>query len=571
MFQLLPELKRYCAVIFLLVLISPQISAIDVPDLSQFNGITSGVVGKNISTSPFPLVTSSKPTFTPPVTEEKTLTGEANKISFVLNKVIIDGNHVFTTAELQTFFKPYLHHKITVAKLQELVQAVTNKYQNAGYFLSKAFLPPQEIHNGTIKVTIIEGFISSVKVQDVTNKRLIRFIEKYGANIQASKPIKLADLERTLLLLNDIPGFKVKSVLAPDPNVSLGSTLTLFVTKKPVDINVTQDNYQTRYLGPNETAASASINSLFTQGGTLYGHVLAADQGHKLKYYELKYSQTLGTHGWLLSLDGYVTKTNPQFILAPLELFGTSNNVNTVLYYPVIRSKQRNLNVIGQFEYMNNTSTALGQLLYKDPIRDASLAAQYSDMLWKGEDSLLLTIDKGLNILDSNPPVNRSRVGASNNFLRIIGTASRNQFISDRFSLYTFVTAQYSNAILPAAQTMIFGGPYLGRGYDWAQFTGDNGVAGKVEFRMNTAPNFPFLKQVQYYVFYDVGQLGSLIPRATTVSGAAAGVGARAMIMKYLNADAFLGRPLTTPNATQIILGRNGNAFLGYFQISASI
>ena len=88
---------------------------------------------------------------------------------------------------------------------------------------------------------------------------------------------------------------------------------------------------------------------------------------------------------------------------------------------------------------------------------------------------------------------------------------------------------------------------------------------------MNTSPNLPFLKQVQYYAFYDVGQLWSLIPGITSVSGASTGLGFRANLMNHFNAEGFLGKPLTAPNASQVVKGNSGHSFLAYFQVSAYI
>lgn len=550
----------------LLIICSALVSA--EPVFNPF-GLEAGVVGKNISSSPTPFSPSTAPAFTPQVREPAAINPEAYKISFVLNKIVLSGNSVFTKEELETIFKPYLHHKITVAKLQELVQNITDKYQKSGYFLSKALLPPQEIKNGVVKVTIVEGFISRIKVQGLKREALIRFIEKYGAKIEESKPIKLSDLERYLLLMNDVPGFRVKSVLSPDPLVPLGSELTLVTEYTVAAATLTQDNYQTHFLGPDETSLYTSFNSLFIPGGTLYARVLAADKDRKLQFYELRHDQMIGNNGMMLTLDGYSTKTHPQFVLTPLELFGTSDDVNATLSYPLIRSRQRNLTILGVFDYMNNGSDALGEELFKDHIRDVTVGFQYNDTLWKGEDSLSVLFDKGVSVLDANPPGFRSRFGAVPDFLKINGTFTRNQYIGKRFSIYALVTAQYSDSILPAAETFIFGGPYLGRGYDWAQFIGDNGVAGKLELRVNLAPELFILKQVQLYTFLDVGQVNSLIPDVVATSGASAGFGARAMLMKHLNAEGFFGKPLTTPNASQILLGNSGYSLLGYFQITA--
>lgn len=535
----------------------------------EFNpfSLEPGLVGRNISSSPAFSTISSNTEAQPKPADAPTISPEAKKISFVLNKIIIKGNTAISTEVLQAIFSPYIHRSITVAKLQMLVEEATEKYQKEGYFLSKALLPPQEIKNGVVQVSIVEGFISSFEVQGLKSEKLSRFIEKYGVAIKANKPIKLAVLERYLLLINDIPGFKVKSVLSPDPIVPRGAKLTLVTEYKFINATLTQDNFQTRYLGPDETTLFTSLNSVFIPGGTLYARALNSNPPKKLQFYELRHDQYIGTQGLLFSIDGFVTKTNPQFILTPLDILGNSEDVNGTISYPLIRSRERTLQLFSQLDFMENSSTAFGEQLYLDRIRDASIGIQYNDIIWKGEDSINLLVDQGFTSGDALGF--RSRFGAGGSFTKLNTTVSRNQILNERFSIFALVTAQYSNAILPAAETFIFGGPYLGRGYDWAQFIGDSGVAGKAEFRVNTAPDLPLLKQVQYYAFYDAGRLWSLLPGVEDVSGASAGLGFRAALFDHINAEAFVGKPLTTPNATQVILGKNGKAFLGYFQITA--
>ena len=492
---------------------------------------------------------------------------EAEKYSFVLLGVHIEGNHVIHTDVFEKIFKPYYHQKITVAKLQLLVHDITNQYSEAGYFLSKAFLPPQEIANGMVKITVVEGYISQIKVQGLKRDQLIQFVNQFGDKIKADKPIRLKTLERYLLILNDVSGFNVKSVIEPDPTTPLGSKLTLATEVKTLQATATQDNYQTPYLGPDETGINASLNSVFTAGGSLYARALLADVHHKLSYYELRHSQSLGSEGMLFSVDAYQTKTNPQFVLAPLQIFGVSQDVNSSVSYPIIRSRSRNLSVQAQYDYMTNSSTALGQELYLDRVQDVTLLSSYSDVLWKGEDALSVALDQGVSNLGHHPF--HSRFNARGDFFKLTGYASRTQYLNDRFSLYALVTAQYANHILPSSETFTFGGPYLGRGYDWSQFNGDQGVAGKAEFRMNMDYNFPFLKQVQYYTFYDAGLISSLIPQIKRFHASSAGFGFRSSIVNHLNAEGFVGKPLTTPNASQVVKGKSGHAFLGFFQVTA--
>lgn len=243
-----PKIKSFSVVFFVFFfsffITIPAYSVDFQAAVQRFNpeSVEPGVIGKTISNQPeafaprpAPGVAFQKPAASP-------TSPEGSKISFVLTQVIIEGNCVYSTDTLQAIFAPYINHTITVTQLQSLVQKVTDKYQNAGYFLSKALLPPQEIKGGIVKVKVIEGFISHIKVQGVKNKPLIRFLNHYGADIIAIKPIRLAELERILLLINDVPGVTVKSVLAPDPSVPLGSTLTLLATHTPLQVTAIQNN-----------------------------------------------------------------------------------------------------------------------------------------------------------------------------------------------------------------------------------------------------------------------------------------------------------------------------------------
>lgn len=544
--------------------------------ISNFNpfSVEPGQIGKTLYRNAPGVTTETAPIQAPQQPEAAAMQkqlAEAAKISFVLNGIRFTGNHVYSSQELLQLFTPYLHKKITVAKLMELVQSVSLKYQKAGYFLSKALLPQQQIKNGVVTVQIVEGFISFVDIQGIKDKRTQNFLLKYGAAIESIKPIKLDRLERYLLLLNDLNGFQVKSLIAPDPKTPLGSKLTLVTQLTPVFATVTRDNYQTRYLGPLEHSAYGSINSTILPGGSLYMRALASVPTTKLQYYEMRHTQPLGTDGLIWGIDGYYTQTNPQFILTPLEVFGFSGDGNTFFSYPILRSRERTLRFQSQFDYMNSHSNVLGQQLYKDRNRDFTFSLQYDDVLWKGQDSIYGAVDKGFNILGASDEGFRSRTGASADFFKLNTTMTRTQFLSERFSLYALLTAQWANRVLLSSEAFTFGGPFLGRGYDMSQFTSDEAVAGTLEFRINTAPNLPFAKQVQYYVFYDAGKFwnnSELLSLANQGSAASVGFGARAAIMPHFNAEGFVGRPMTTPNATQIILGRNGHAFLGYFQLS---
>ena len=80
--------------------------------------------------------------------------------------------------------------------------------------MSKAVVPPQQIERGIIRIDVIEGFVDKVTFQgDVTGPKAL--LNRYRKKLLNSKPLLSKDLERYLLLVDDLPGLSVKSVLTP--------------------------------------------------------------------------------------------------------------------------------------------------------------------------------------------------------------------------------------------------------------------------------------------------------------------------------------------------------------------
>jgi hemolysin activation/secretion protein len=532
---------------------------------ADLTGITPGLSGEMLEERPEPAFQKNLPLINAPSnqTSSHQLPPEANHFSLTLSRVIFKGNHTFTTSELEKIFIPYLNKKITLEKLQELVEEVTKKYHSEGYFLSKAILPPQNIDNGLVNIQILEGFISEVKIHGINNPEMTEYLQQYAKKITEQQPAKLSNLEYYLLIMNDISGFTLKSVLEPDNATPLGTTLNLVTTYTPAQFEFSEDNYQTRYLGTYETAFYSSFNSLVTPGGTLNTHISFSDTFKDLSFYKVDYGQTIGTDGLVWHLSGYITKTNPAFTLSPLDINGTSNEINTYASYPILRSRSRNLNFTGEFEIMNNSEKILGSKIYSDTLLNLIATLNYNDHIWNGSDTFQLSITKGL----PNKSL-LSRTAANSDFIKISATASREQYLTDIFSIYSSITSQYANIVLPAVEVITYGGAYIGRGYDLAQFTGDNGIEGTVELHANTNTDFYYAQQIQYILFYDIGKLYSLIPNVTDVSGASFGAGIKTAITENINLYGFVGQALTNKNATQVVSGYSGHQPVLYFQIN---
>src|SRR3990167_10648686 len=129
---------------------------------------------------------------------------EAEKIKFKLNGIILEGNHVYTTQQLMPLYNNQLNKTITVADLFGIVQNITNYYRNNGYIISRAILPPQHVKNGVVKIEVIEGYIDKVTVTGKPRGAKC-IIEGFGYQIRKCPPLNLNQLEKYMLLVNEIP------------------------------------------------------------------------------------------------------------------------------------------------------------------------------------------------------------------------------------------------------------------------------------------------------------------------------------------------------------------------------
>ncbi len=77
-----------------------------------------------------------------------------------------EGNTVFSDSQLLAVLADYREGELSGAELQECRQLLTEHYVRAGYVNSGAILPDQSVAAGIVTFQIVEGELSSVRVED---------------------------------------------------------------------------------------------------------------------------------------------------------------------------------------------------------------------------------------------------------------------------------------------------------------------------------------------------------------------------------------------------------------------
>ena len=86
---------------------------------------------------------------------KQTAPGEV--ITFELKKIVTDASAVLTDAELDAIIKPYDGKQVQLNDIYAIVDKINALYNEKGYVTCRAFLPPQTITEGTVKLLLVEG------------------------------------------------------------------------------------------------------------------------------------------------------------------------------------------------------------------------------------------------------------------------------------------------------------------------------------------------------------------------------------------------------------------------------
>ncbi len=495
-----------------------------------------------------PLTPKSKLEDLPLAPKEPQVPTKMKKIKFVLRGVVVEGSTVYKDGELSHLYKEFLDKEITLARVYSIAEAISVKYRNEGYLITRALVPAQRITDGVVKIVVIEGFINELDIQGELGGSEEK-IRAYGEKIVNVRPLHNKTLERYLLLINDLPGVSVESVLTPSKDIHGASKLTLIMDHKPFDGFVSLDNRGSRFSGPFQFSIGGSANSFLGLYERTSLNFITATQPKELIYFSGQHEQQIGSEGTKVAIFGSLSFTEPGHTLAPLNVEGDSSTFSVSLWQPFIRSRRQNFSGGLTFSHKNFQTDILGTLVTKDRLRVLTFEVTFDQAdRFQGITLMNFQFNQGINIFDATEPgsPNLSRADGKSDFSKILINIWRLQQLVSGWSFFTEAEAQWAFSSLLSAEEFAFGGPRFGRGYDPSEITGDHGIAFKTELQYSKNLTYKYLKFVQVYTFFDFGsvwQKGQFTGPSKRQSLASAGTGIRMNFTQWLSGYLEIAKP----------------------------
>lgn len=435
------------------------------------------------------------------------------ELLFEVRGVRVSGNTRFAADEVEAIFKPATGPAVGLSTLREAAERLESRFRQQGYFLTRVYVPPQQVKDGVFEVQVIEGYVSAVYIDGTPNDALRRRIETITAPIVGKRPIDLATVERALLLINDLPGVVGTSLLRQGADLG-ASEIVVTVGSLPDSHLLTFNNTGSRTIGPfavgvnstlyNPFKRSGSLNLAFTQSGDL-------SNVDELSSFSFRYAMPVGSNGGVLSFGGIASNALPGGTIRALDLRALSESVSPRLRLPLLRTRPNSVFLDLGLSVNRTRTIVAGDLLTFDKTTVAEATVSWVQNGWANGTSNL-----SVSLFHSLPLFDHTQVSTANtktnvkdeDFFKLGFTLSRiQQTRLPRLSVLGQIQGQWTADRLPTGEYVAFGGAAIARGYDPGATAGDKGIGGLLEVRYDSPWNRePYIGNVQFYAFVDAGR-----------------------------------------------------------------
>ena len=417
---------------------------------------------------------------------------------------MFSGNTVFSAAQLAPLVNGLVDKTATLAELNTAADKVRQYYRERGYLLAQAYLPRQDVTQGKIEITVLEGYAGRVLATTSKAARLKQGFAQsvLDARLQPGQIITERALETPLLILSDLPGVDVKSAIGAgtavgtaDIDVTIGQQIgdgfLAQATGGFVTGGIEFDSNASSFTGANRVGANVAINNATGYGDQLSVRTQIALENRRSNFAQIGWQMPVGYYGTQAGV--LFAKLNYALIgsFAALQAEGDASITALTASQPLLRS--RNLNATAYINYekkrIEDRTLAFNNVETRniDSTR-VGLRGDWRDaLLGGGLNTFNLALVGGkLQIEQAAAVANDQGVLGANtlgNFGKTNLDLLRLQTVTQNINLLGSLKAQWASKNLSSAEKITLGGANDVRAYPSGEASGDQGYVGTLEAR----------------------------------------------------------------------------------------
>ena len=442
-----------------------------------------------------------------PPTEAARAPASADGPTLMVKGFTVTGNTIFPTDELLSLVHPWVGKEAGTDQLLDAAEAIKNRYKDAGFFLTQVFVPAQEVPNGIVTLRVVEARIGETHAEVTTQRVSPAIVDGYMKLLPRGSAVTEQSVERPLLLLNDLQGVKVTSVLRPGAETGEADLLVKVVDEsRAFGGDGYIDNAGNESTGELRVGADLVANGLLGQGEswTLGG---LASEHNGVDLVRGGVTAPVGSYGTKATAS--LTYLHYNVLGAKLEQLDADGYAivgSLMVQHPVIRSRNFNLFAVGGVDAKqvdDRTSGGVNHDKRELFIGHLGVTGDFRDERFGGSlNSFTLTLNVGDNRIrtasalsnDEDPISGHKTHGA---FEHLNGDYQRLQAITDTTSVLLSMRGQIGFQNMDTSEKSSLGGPRGVRAFAVGDGVGDDLFQGTLELRQRipawTLLNAPFV------------------------------------------------------------------------------
>ena len=411
----------------------------------------------------------------------------------------ITGNTVFGDDVLQPLVASWIGKPAGTDQLLDAAEAIKNRYKDAGYFLTQVFVPTQEVPDGVVTLRVVEARIGRTQAEIDSQRVSAGLVDGYMRLLPDGAPVTEQRVERPLLLLNDLQGVKVNSVLRPGAEFGEADLLVKVTDEgRPLGGDAYIDNAGNQSTGLVRVGADLIANGLagFGESWTLGGLV---SEHNGIDLVRAGVTAPVGPYGTKVSLsftDLQYKVVGDQF--KSLQADGYALVGSALVQHPIVRSRNFNLFGVGGLDVKEVDDRTLDGLTHDKRVLfvgHAGVTGDFRDELFGGAlNSFTANLTAGDNKIKATRGDAHDTAGS---FEHLDGDYQRLQALGATTSLLVSMRGQLAFQNLDSSEKGSLGGPHGVRAYAVGDGVGDDLFQATLELRQRvpqwTVFNAPFV------------------------------------------------------------------------------
>lgn len=372
---------------------------VDLPDAARPGAVRPGETRENIPSLPVGEVFA-----VPPVVDRPLEIDAGNRINVSAFELVGARDleeHNISTADVQSIVDAKIAEQadgFTVGRLQEVADAVTAYYRENGLILAQAFVPVQNVGDGTVKIQILEGVLGRVVAEgnEMYSAKVLQrpFDELIG------QPVTNKTAESALLELTEYPGVSLFGVFQPGQQVGSADMIVKVQEEKRIEASVRADNHGIRETGQNRYRLIGSVNDITGAGDKFTATLQHTEQPAFSFFWAAQYERPLP---FLYDTVFNFSFNRNQFDVGgdfrDRDIASDTRNMYATLTKSFIRSRQRNLSTRIELARKRAETKVRARSQSKDNLTTLTAAVDYDsvDVRYAGLNAGFLEVSHGFN------------------------------------------------------------------------------------------------------------------------------------------------------------------------------